>query len=315
MKNIVAYLFITFLVFSCSTSDDNNPSNDVIPLSPTELIGSLTSSGQAILNWTDNATNETGFKIERKTGDGNYTQVGTAGSDATTFVDNGLVSGTTYTYRVLAYNTVGNSITYSNQVIITISKSDCDEMTTYPTVTIGSQIWMQKNLNVCKYRNGDDIPQVQDPTQWANLTTGAWCYVQNNTANGTVYGKMYNWYAVNDTRGLAPEGWHIPSNSEWTTLTGYLGGTSVAGGKMKTQEYWSSPNTGATNSSGFTTLPGGIRENDGSFTTIGYNAVFWSSTEYGSLSAWSRGLNYYVSSISSGDDDKVEGNFVRCVKN
>ena len=82
---------------------------------------------------------------------------------------------------------------------------------------------MLKNLDVSKYRNGDDIPQVTDATTWANLTTGAWCYYENNTANGTVYGKLYNWFAVNDPRGLAPSGWHIPSQAEWVTLQNCLG--------------------------------------------------------------------------------------------
>ncbi|MBL0014028.1 MAG: fibrobacter succinogenes major paralogous domain-containing protein [Flavobacterium sp.] len=101
-------------------------------------------------------------------------------------------------------------------------------------VQIGTQIWMTKNLNVSRYRNGDPIPQVANSAQWANLNTGAWCYYANSTANGPIYGKLYNWYAVNDSRGLAPEGWHIPSDAEWTTLVSFLGFPDVAGGKMKT---------------------------------------------------------------------------------
>ena len=105
-----------------------------------------------------------------------------------------------------------------------------------PTVKIGIQTWTTKNLDVATYRNGDPIPQVQDATAWAILTTGAWCYYQNNTENGTNYGKLYNWYAVNDSRGLAPNGFHIPTDAEWTTLSTLLGGEAVAGGKMKTTE-------------------------------------------------------------------------------
>ena len=100
-------------------------------------------------------------------------------------------------------------------------------------VTIGTQTWTSKNLNVTKYRNGDAIPQVQDKNAWAKLKTGAWCYYENNTANGTTYGKLYNWFAVNDTRGLAPKGYHIPTDAEWTILTDYLGGDTIAGTKMK----------------------------------------------------------------------------------
>jgi len=129
------------------------------------------------------------------------------------------------------------------------------------SVQIGNQTWTLKNLDVSTYRNGDPIPQVQDNTAWANLSTGAWCYYLNNTANGTIYGKLYNWYAVNDPRGLAPNGYHIPTDAEWTTLTTYLGGSTLAGGKMKEagSSHWLSPNTGATNSSGFKGLPGGFR--------------------------------------------------------
>src|SRR5690606_33259564 len=118
----------------------------------------------------------------------------------------------------------------------------------------------------------DVIPQVTDPTIWGNLTTGAWCYYNNDPANEIIYGKLYNWYAVNDPRGLAPVGWHIPSDSEWTILTDYLGGFEVAGGKMKETgtTHWANPNIGADNSSGFTGLPGGYRAyNSAEFNTIG----------------------------------------------
>ncbi len=152
-------------------------------------------------------------------------------------------------------------------------------------VRIGTQIWMTRNLNVSRYRNGDPIPQVQDPSAWAALTTGAWCYYENNTVNGTTYGKLYNWYAVNDPRGLAPTGYHVPSDGEWTTLTTFLGGESVAGGKMKATTLWNSPNTGATNSSGFTGLPGGIRNRFGSIFDIGFNGNWWSSSEGGAAFA------------------------------
>ena len=107
-------------------------------------------------------------------------------------------------------------------------------------VAIGSQVWMSTNLNVSTYRNGDVIPQVQDKDAWAKLTTGAWCYYENNAANGTKYGKLYNWYAVNDARGLAPAGWHIPTDGEWTVLSTYLGGEDVAGKKMKSTSGWES---------------------------------------------------------------------------
>ena len=107
-------------------------------------------------------------------------------------------------------------------------------------IKIGTQTWTTKNLDVTKYRNGDAIPQVQDKNAWAKLKTGAWCYYENKTAKGTTYGKLYNWFAVNDPRGLAPSGYHIPTDAEWTILTDYLGGDSIAGAKMKSTSGWNS---------------------------------------------------------------------------
>ena len=122
-----------------------------------------------------------------------------------------------------------DSPTSQNQNNDANSLTDADG-NVYQTVTISNQTWMKSNLNVSHYRNGDVIPQITDSSQWANLTTGAWCYYKNDDANGPVYGKMYNWYAVNDPRGLAPVGYHIPNNLEWSNLTTFLGGESIAGG-------------------------------------------------------------------------------------
>jgi uncharacterized protein (TIGR02145 family) len=185
-----------------------------------------------------------------------------------------------------------------------------------PTVTIGTQEWMLENLNVDRYANGDVIEEVQDQTAWAALTTGAWCYYQNNTANGVIYGKLYNWYAVNDPRGLAPTGFHIPSDAEWTTLTTTLGGSAVAGGELKEVglTHWNSPNTGATNSSGWTGLPGGIRNNL-LFTTINRSGVWWSSTEFDSLNAFRFAINYQNTIAGQGTNLKVSGYSVRAIKN
>ena len=152
------------------------------------------------------------------------------------------------------------------------------------SVAIGGQIWTNKNLDVTTYRNGDPIPQVTNNVTWANLRTGAWCYYNNDSANGAIYGKLYNWYAVNDPRGLAPQGWHVPTDAEWTTLSTNLGGNSVAGGKMKTTgtTRWASPNTNASNESGFSALPGGYRYGNGLlFRYFGVNGYWWSATMSG----------------------------------
>ena len=175
---------------------------------------------------------------------------------------------------------------------------------------------MVKNLEVTTYRNGDPIPQVTDPAAWGLLSTGAWCYYNNNSANGPVYGKLYNWYAVNDPRGLAPAGWHVPSDAEWTTLSTCLGGDLIAGGPMKEigTTHWTPPNTGATNTSGFTGLPGGFRGGRGSFYDVGNFGYWWSSTETSTTNAWNRTLYYNNGNINRLNDDKQDGFSVRCLR-
>lgn len=150
-----------------------------------------------------------------------------------------------------------------------------------PSVTICNQEWMLKNLDVVTYRNGDTIPNITDPTAWASLTTGAWCWYNNDSVSyASTYGRLYNWYAVNDSRGLAPIGWHIPTDAEWSTLSNCLGGDEIAGGALKDTGviHWSSPNIDATNSSGFTGLPGGYRRSSGVFQSINSDGNWWSST-------------------------------------
>jgi uncharacterized protein (TIGR02145 family) len=187
----------------------------------------------------------------------------------------------------------------------------------YHTVTIGSQVWMVENLKTTKYRNGDPIPNVTDNTAWSNLTTGAYCNYNNNSDNATTYGRLYHWYAVTDSRNIAPAGWHIPTDAEWTTLTTYLGGENVSGGKLKETgtAHWLSPNTGATNETGFTSLPGGYRSNYGAFYDIGHIAYWWSSTESSMTTAWCRSMYYNTSNVlRSGGLKENAGFSVRCVK-
>jgi uncharacterized protein (TIGR02145 family) len=320
-KLFISFLSITFLL-GCST---NNGVTTVVPAAPTNLTGAAISATQINLSWTYNATNENGYKVQRKTAGGSFTDVGSTGTDISTFSDLGLTNNTAYTYRVYAYNAAGNSLQYSNEITITTSTNggggggssvtDIDG-NIYPTVLICNQRWTAKNLDVSHYRNGDVIPQVTDPTQWSNLTTGAWCYYNNSTANGIIYGKLYNWYAVNDPRGLAPIGYHVSTDAELTSLETCLGGSSVAGGTMKEigTTHWLSPNTGATNSSGFTGLPGADRDGNGTFSDLGGLGDWWSSTEYSTSGAWTRYLYYVNSDVSRSYFDKTGGCSVRCIK-
>ncbi len=178
--------------------------------------------------------------------------------------------------------------------------------------SIGKQVWTTKNLDVIKYRNGDAIPQVQDKNAWAKLKTGAWCYYENKTAKGTTYGKLYNWFAVNDLRGLAPSGYHIPTDAEWTILTDNLG--EEAGTKMKSKTGWDHDGNG-TNTSGFAGLPGGYRNSDGNFYFIGAFGYWWSSSESNTHYALYRFLSYPNGIVLRLDNyGKQNGFSVRCLR-
>jgi uncharacterized protein (TIGR02145 family) len=184
-------------------------------------------------------------------------------------------------------------------------------------VTIGIQVWTGCNADTEYYTNGDLIPNVTDPAVWITLTTGAWCYYNNDPTTEATYGKLYNWYAINDPRGLAPTGYHVPTDTEWTTLISFLGGNSIGGGKLKEAGlcHWLTPNTGATNSSGFTGLPAGVRRaTDGTFiSSAGY---WWTSTDFSPFTnAIVYSLFYYTDYIGSSGADKKYGASVRFIKN
>ena len=183
-------------------------------------------------------------------------------------------------------------------------------------VTIGKQVWMTQNLNVDKFRNSDPIPEAKSDEEWkayADAGEAAWCYYDNDSANGAKYGKLYNWYAVSDSRGLAPVGYHIPSDAEWTILTDYLGGAEKAGAKMKSKQGWAEDGNG-TNSSGFSGLLGGCRHNEGQFGANGENGIWWSSTEDDWLNAVARLLYNNDGSVGRGVNGKVAGYSVRCLR-
>ncbi len=188
----------------------------------------------------------------------------------------------------------------------------------YDTVRICNQTWMKKNLDVLTYRNGDSIPNVTDPTAWAALTTGAYCYYNNDSAYAVFFGKLYNWYAVNDSRGLAPTGWHIPSDAEWTTLETGLRDTSVAVGKLVVTDTTTwilmSRSIGASNTSGWAGIAGGNRHGNGSFKDVGDFGYWWSSTESTTTYAWYRYLYYNLGTIYRFNYDKRDGFSIRCLR-
>ncbi len=186
----------------------------------------------------------------------------------------------------------------------------------YHIVTIGTQVWMVENLKTTKFNDGSSITPITNGTAWSTLTTPAYAWYNNDQAsNKATYGALYNWYAVN-TGKLAPTGWHVSTDAEWNTLVAFLGGTAVAGGKLKEAgtAHWSTPNTGGDNSSGFTAFPGGSRYSNGSFYIMGSYGFWWSSTESTSTDA----LHQYISNSSSSITDKAGaktlGFSVRCIK-
>ena len=223
-------------------------------------------------------------------------------------------------FVILAEKSFGNKPAKSDQptkkiVSSTGTVTDKDG-NVYKTVTIGNQIWMAENLKTTKFRNGDPIPNVSANNGWSTLTSGAFCWYNNDGSNKAGYGALYNWYAVNDPRNIAPVGWHIPSDEEWTALANFLQGRSQAGGKLKATgtTHWSDPNSGATNSSGFSALPGGYRTKDGVFQNLSFCSTWWATTEYTQSVAWYRYVDYGTSSIYSVSIYKKSGLSTRCVK-
>ena len=187
----------------------------------------------------------------------------------------------------------------------------------YRTVKIGGKIWMAENLRVTHYRDGTPIPYVLAEDQWSQLTKGAYCLDQNDpAAYKETYGALYNFYTVSDTRGLSPEGWHVPTAEEWRELIEFLGGEDRAGGTMKDvgSSLWKIPTHAASNESGFSALPAGGRGRLGDVGEIGYYATWWSSTADDPLYAWHWGLYPDKNSIRYNPGHKASGFSVRCVK-
>ncbi len=254
----------------------------------------------------------------------------------------GLTSSMTYYARSYAKNSNG-VVAYGNEVSFTTGSfapsfvcgsstvSDVDN-NSYNTVQIGTQCWTQSNLKVSKYRNGDNIPTGLSNSAWQNTTSGAYAIYDNDPVNDGLYGKLYNHYTVTDTRGLCPTGWHVPSDGEWNVMVKYLDlnadtvcvncwQSSIAGGLLKstttqpTPGGWNPPNTGATNSSGFTALPGGLRSSLGDFGYVSYYVGYWwSSSVLSGYDACGRGLDNSNSIISRNLNDRTHGFSVRCCR-
>jgi len=319
MKKIILVLTLTSALFSCEkeTTTPNNSGNNTTDTTKTSssdvtisgfdcsgvnIIGTL-KKGEVASNVTATLTYTGGNGKTYLTK--SHTSTGVTGLSAT------LLAGTlangegTLVYTISGTPTSAGTANFAialggktcsidvkvddvAQIIVKPGPNITDvEGNSYKTVTIGTQTWMAENLKVSKYSDGTTIPTETDNTQWSNLTTGAWAYYNNDIANNTKFGKLYNWYAlsktINGNKNVCPTGWHVPTGNEWTVLTDYLGGFDVAGGKMKEVDVtnWIIPNTGATNSSFFTGLPGGRRHPfDGLYVDLNLVGYWWSSSEY-----------------------------------
>jgi uncharacterized protein (TIGR02145 family) len=306
MKKIILLISFTSLLFSCSNggnassgNSNNNNNITVTTTNPSNITSTSFDSGGSFSSnsaiWSYNygicwSTSPNPTISDSKTVNASASQ-----TTSNTFAAVTGVSLNPYTvYYVRAYVSFGGQSTYGNEISITTnavpqpvlnsnltygSMTDIDG-NVYPTITICNKTWTARNFNCSKYRNGDVIPQVQDPIQWVNLTTGAWCYYKNDSSYGPSYGKLYNWQAVADPRGIAPQGWHLPTSAEWSSLTNCMGNQSVAGCKLKEAGnlHWGlNFNDCSTNESGFTAISTGARSGQtGQFTP-------WASIENGTF--------------------------------
>jgi uncharacterized protein (TIGR02145 family) len=190
----------------------------------------------------------------------------------------------------------------------------------YNTVTIGAQTWMKENLKAIHYRNGEPIPNVTGSSEWNERDAGAYCDYDNTPGNSSNFGRLYNFYAVHDPRNICPEGWHVPEKDDWIELFDYLGGDSIAGGKLKTagtieagDGLWYEPNTGATNESGFSALPGGLRSSKGFF-DINYGGLWWSGSDSIPNLGWYVYVNHHTAIAGKGITVARSGFSIRCIK-
>ena len=362
-------LSVPYALYANSAGIANTSNMIVSPSVTTGAVSNLTiynaTLTATIANANLNQINEKGFAYSaspnpRRNGYGGGFQYDVSASEPFEYTINDLAESflPNTTYYIRAYVVTENEVVvYGNQVSFTTLSAVYQngngltdvEGNQYPSVIINGKEWMQNNLNVTKYRNGDIIPEVTDETQWANLTTGAWRYIANDPA----YGKLYNWYAVNDPRGLAPQGWHVPTTNDFNYVVTFLGGTDVAGGRLKggtwNPAYYAPPYSTPIpspiefpNISGFMALPGnqvltnGQVECNNSYTSIEYvyfngtmvpqyttqcssycgsKGYWWSATSADSTTANYIGLTIDSTSVTAAASDKKFGYSVRCVKN
>lgn len=315
----IAMGFALILTGSCKKEKEETPlpvltTSAIIYLSPTEVVsgGDVINDGGVSITargvcW-GTAHNPTIADSLTKDGPGN-------GNFASSV--HGLITNTKYYMRAYATSSAGtgygNEITFRTWHAETVTDIDGN---IYHIVTIDALDWLVENLKVTHYRNEDPVTEVSDNTQWETLTAGAYCNYDNEVINAATYGRLYNWYAINDYRSLAPAGWHVSDDDEWTALSTSLGGEAIAGGKLKEtgNTHWLAPNSEATNETGFSGLPGGHRIYDGTYDYFTRGGGWWTSTEENTNDAWVRYLDHGSFDVWRYLEDKRYGRSVRCVR-
>ena len=300
-----------------STGSLNN--SPAVPSNPTPSHNSMGLAISLTLSWSCSDPDGDALTYDVYFGtDSNPITTISTNQSAQNISHSGLTNFTTYYWKVVAKDNKGGSTSSPVWIFHTVASGSTGIVTDidgniYNTITIGTQVWMVENLKTTKYRNGDLISNVEGETAWSNLTTGAYCNYGNDVNNATTYGRLYNWYAVNDSRKIAPTGWHVATDAEWTTLTNFVGGESVAGAKLKSKTGWNSNGNG-TDDYGFTAFPGGYRSLGGSFLSLVNIGDWWSSNESSSNGALERTMYYDDNRVISASANKRKGLSVRCIK-
>jgi uncharacterized protein (TIGR02145 family) len=339
MSRISRYFFITIfavllvLPFFNSCKKDDSTSTSLVPLAITNSA-SYVGREWAVLKGQVNGRNHLTTVTFQYDTSKTYTIDLVPDPDTTarntsinfSYLLTGLTPKTTYHYRVNAVNEYGTAngsdvafkTTDTSKVIIefnpnlTYDSIYDSEGNKYRTIQIGTQTWMAENLRSTKLNNGTDIPFIPDSYAWVLLSTPGYCWYNSDSVG---YGALYNWYTA-ASGNLCPEGWHVPSDDEWTVLTDFLGGKDHAGGKLKEAgtTHWMSPNADATNESGFSALPGGYRFYSGGYNDITRYGFWWTSTEWSSTGAWYRDVYYGYTSVDRSNSSKQSAANVRCIK-
>jgi uncharacterized protein (TIGR02145 family) len=324
---MILVVSVVALTISCNKSDEqdnNNPPADTTRL-PVVVTAAVSSIGITTATGGGEVTSDGGSAVTARgvcwssvTGNpslNDHITLDSSGKGPYTSLLSGLPESSHI--WVVAYATNSKGTSYGNPVMFNTRGSQGTmldiEGTIYPTIRIGHQVWTAKNLHSKHYSNGDPIEHVTDPSAWLNKVTGAYCFYNMEPVNEGTYGVLYNWHAINDPRGVAPSGWHVPTEAEFDTLISFLGNDVVAGGKLKEPGtgHWHSPNAGATNESGFTALPGG----SSGFNDLGYQGIWWTATPFNQDNCVAFYVGYNSGGSSKGSFDKTSGFSVRLVKN